>query len=80
MKAKIPSAIVLVLATMFAVVAPGEARGRGGPVPGHHRFDGHRPGFVRMSPFFWGPAYPFYPYPPGYVYLPPPPVVVIRVK
>jgi hypothetical protein len=80
---KIAAGALIVLAVGLAGAAPSQARERDhGRFAGHHRFEGrhfHNHGFVGVTPFVWGPAYPYphyypgYSYAPAYVYVPPPP-------
>ena len=78
---KFVTAALIVLAVGLAGAGPSQARERDhGRFARHHHFEGrhfHGHGFVGVTPFVWGPAYPYYypgyAYAPAYVYVPPPP-------
>ena len=80
---KFTAGALIVLAVGLAGAGPSQARERDhGRFSGHHRFEGrhfHSHGLVAVTPFVWGPAYPYpyydpgYSYAPAYVYVPPPP-------
>ena len=79
---KFAAGALIVLAVGLAGAGPSQARERDhGRFARHHRFEGrHGHGFVGVTPFVRGPAYPYpyyyypgYSYAPAYVYVPPPP-------
>jgi hypothetical protein len=76
MRRLIARALVLTLLLIVALGMPAQARGgRGSHHGGHHgghRHHVHGRVVVGVGPWWWGPAYPYWYYPPPYYAYPPP--------